>query len=174
MAYKISIFSFIFFFGALLTSFAQESDDWRLYKPGKTSERQDSVRHLRENLGTQPEPGEIKMIEDNRITQLNESKKEYPTKMDGYRVQIYFGDRNIAQEKRGTFVRNYPEVGAYLSYLAPNFRLRVGDFRSRLESEKFKKEIAREFPGSYIVKDKIELPPLEIAKTEASQTPAEN
>lgn len=84
--------------------------------------------------------------------------------MDGYRVQIYFGDRNTAQEKRGAFVRNNPDVGAYLSYLAPNFRLRVGDFRSRLESEKFKKEIARNFPGCYIVKDKIELPPLESAE----------
>ncbi|NEN21902.1 SPOR domain-containing protein [Cryomorpha ignava] len=174
MAKKFSIITFIFFFGVSLHSFAQENEDWRLYKPGKTTNRQDSLRTIRENLNIQPELGSIKMIEDSRITQLNERKKEYPTKMDGYRVQIYFGDRSAAQEKRGAFVRSNPELGAYLSYLAPNFRLRVGDFRSRLEAEKLKKEIARNFPGCYIVKDKIELPPLEVAKTEDSENPAEN
>lgn len=174
MANKISFFTFIIFLSVSLHSFAQESEDWRLYKPGKTVDRPDSLRSKRDNLTVQPELGNIKMIEDSRITQLNDRKKEYPTKMDGYRVQIYFGDRTIAQEKRGAFVRSNPEVGAYLSYLAPNFRLRVGDFRSRLEAEKLKKEIARNFPGCYIVKDKIELPPFDVAKTENSETPAEN
>jgi|SRR5690606_514398 len=174
MIRKFPIILFIFFFTLSLYSFGQENEDWRLYKPGETTVSQDSVRSSHENLGTQPTLGNIKFIEDSRITQLNERKKEYPTKLDGYRVQIYFGDRNTAQEKRGAFVRNNQEVGAYLSYLAPNFRLRVGDFRSRLEAEKFKKEIARNFPGCYIVKDKIELPPIEVTKTEELQTPAEN
>lgn len=174
MANKFSLFLLIFFFGMSLHSFAQESEDWRLYKPGKTVNRHDSLRSVRDNLNTQPELGSIKLIEDSRITQLNERKKEYPTKMDGYRVQIYFGDRTIAQEKRGAFVRSNPEVGAYLSYLAPNFRLRVGDFRTRLEAEKLKKEIARNFPGCYIVKDKIELPPLEVTKIEDSENPSGN
>lgn len=80
--------------------------------------------------------------------------------MDGYRVQIYFGNRNTAQDKRGQFIRQYPDQSAYISYLAPNFRLRVGDFRTRLDSENFKQQIGKSFPGCYIVKDKIELPPL--------------
>lgn len=108
------------------------------------------------------------MIESDGIKSLNELRKEYPAKPDGYRVQIYFGDRKNAQDKRGSFIRSYPSKGAYISYLAPNFRLRVGDFRTRLECEKFKQEIAKDYPGSYIVKDKIELPPLrEMAEEEA-------
>lgn len=174
MIQKLSILLFSSLFTVSLHSFGQENEDWRLYRPGKTVERQDSVRERPQNLGSQPTLGEITFIEDSRITHLNERKKEYPTKLDGYRVQIYFGDRNTAQEKRGAFVRSNPEMGAYLSYLAPNFRLRVGDFRSRLEAEKFKKAIAQSFPGCYIVKDKIELPPLEEAKANELETPAEN
>lgn len=138
---------------------AQEDDDWRIYRP-KNVETKDSVSRNLTFRTYQPTTGKIDVIADSRIKDLNERKKESPTKMDGYRVQIYFGNRNTAQEKRGEFIRKYSDQSAYISYLAPNFRLRVGDFRTRLESEKFKNEIARSYPGSYIVKDKIELPPL--------------
>ena len=162
----------IFFFPLFLTFLAlnlqlsaQEDADWRLYRP-KTAETGDTVTRTYTPSQYQPKTGKIDIIADSRIKNLNNRKKESPTKMDGYRVQIYFGNRNIAQEKRGDFIRRYPDKSAYISYLAPNFRLRVGDFRSRLESEKFKQEIARSYPGSYIVKDKIELPPLGDASQE--------
>lgn len=82
--------------------------------------------------------------------------------MDGYRVQLFFGDRSKAQNLRGEFIRQYPNTPAYISYLAPNFRVRVGDFRTRLASEKFRHKINSDFPRSYIVRDKIELPPLQV------------
>ena len=135
---------------------AQGNDDWRIYRPGvpasneRAAERPQPVR-----------PGDIKIIADSRIENLNRKKIENPTRLNGYRVQIFFGDRSKAQEMRGEFIRKYPDTKAYISYLAPNFRLRVGDFRTRLECEKFKHQIDAQFPGSYIVKDKIELPSLE-------------
>lgn len=150
---------FLTFLGLSIQLSAQEEDDWRLYRP-KTVETRDSLTRNYTPLHYQPKTGKIDIIADSRIKELNIRKKESPTKMDGYRVQIYFGNRNAAQEKRGEFIRNYSDKSAYISYLAPNFRLRVGDFRTRLESEKFKQEIAKSFPGCYIVKDKIELPPL--------------
>ena len=160
MLNKITFFLFIAFLISNLDLMSQENTDWRLYKP-TNSLVQDTLKPKPIAIySTQQPTGNIDIIQDERIAKLNAKKKESPTKMDGYRVQIYFGDRNSAQEKRGTFIRNNPEIGAYISYLAPNFRLRVGDFRSRLESEKFKNEISKSFPGSYIVKDKIELPPL--------------
>lgn len=150
---------FLTFFGLNLQLLAQEGDDWRLYRP-KTVETRDSITRNYTHAQYQPKTGIIDIIADSRIKELNNRKKDNPTKMDGYRVQIYFGNRNTAQEKRGEFIRKYSDKSAYISYLAPNFRLRVGDFRTRLESEKFKQEIGKSFPGCYIVKDKIELPPL--------------
>lgn|SRR5690554_6546882 len=150
---------FLTFLGLNLQLLAQEDADWRIYRP-KNVEKRDTLSKNHSLPNHQPTTGKIEIIADSRIKELNTLKKESPTKMDGYRVQVYFGNRNTAQEKRGEFIRKYPDQSAYISYLAPNFRLRVGDFRSRLESEKFKNEIARSYPGSYIVKDKIELPPL--------------
>lgn len=110
---------------------------------------------------TRPLPeGKIRVIADSRITLIDSLKKEYPTPMEGYRVQIFFGSRADAQKMRGEFLREYPDIPVYISYLAPNFRLRVGDFRTKMESERLKKEIQDDYPGCYIVKDEIQLPVL--------------
>lgn len=150
------IFGILFFTAQCLH--AQDGNDWRIYNPSTTKSVKDSSVTVRSYQSH--EPGEITIIADPRIKSLDLKKAENPTKLDGYRVQIFFGDRGKAQEMRGEFIRKYPNTKAYISYLAPNFRLRVGDFRTRIESEKFKNEVNRSFPGSYIVKDKIELPVL--------------
>lgn len=144
------------FLGLLFTSLstrAQEGEDWRLYRPKQDS----SSAHLieRSELKSQ-KPGKINLIQPAEIEKLDSLKKLYPTRPNGYRVQIFFGKRDKAREKKVEFITKYPEVGAYISYLAPNFRLRVGDFRTKIACEEFKREISKDFPASYIVKDKIE------------------
>lgn len=166
----ISVFFISWFLSQCL--FAQVDDDWRLYKPKTESNGQNMVITPHREFGNYTLSGQIDFIVDSRIKNLDELKIEHPSKQDGYRVQIYFGNRDTAREKRSEFLSNYPHHSAYISYLAPNFRLRVGDFRTRLESEKFKNEIARNYPGSYIVKDKIELPPLEAATMDLEASPS--
>lgn len=102
--------------------------------------------------------GTIEVFQDERISRLDSLKRLNPGKPSGYRVQIFFGDRNKALERKADFIETYPDIPAYISYLAPNFRLRVGDFRTRLEAEKLKDEL--QYTGCYIVRDKIELPSL--------------
>ncbi|HKK38826.1 MAG TPA: SPOR domain-containing protein [Cryomorphaceae bacterium] len=120
---------------------------------------------VRDSLMQENKKGKITVYEDERITELNQLKKEYPGHLDGYRVQIFFGKRSEALEQKARFSETHPELPAYISYLAPNFRLRVGDFRTKLEGEKLKKEIESDYPGCYLVKDKIELPALEKEET---------
>ncbi len=146
-------------------SFAQDGEDWRLYRSDKKSKK-DTVQDTLAFKRSVSRPGNIKIIQSSDIALLDSIKKENPTLPSGYRVQIYFGEREIARDKKAEFLKEYPETGAYISYLAPNFRLRVGDFRNRLECDGFKEEIQKMFPGSYIVQDKIELPPLRKSDTQ--------
>jgi len=118
-------------------------------------------RTTSDSFDHKPPTGKIRVIQDSRITKLDSLKKEYPGLQDGYRVQIFFGKRKDALEQKAAFAETYPDLAAYISYLAPNFRLRVGDFRTRLEGEKLKQRIESDYPGCYLVKDKIELPSLE-------------
>ena len=90
--------------------------------------------------------------------QINEAKRG---RTDGYRVQIHFGQEKAkALEVKSKFTSENNEAPAYFDYQQPYFKVRVGDFRTKLEAYKFLQEIQNDFPGSFIVHDLIELPPL--------------
>jgi hypothetical protein len=79
---------------------------------------------------------------------------------NGFRVQIYFGtDKAKAREVKSRFLAAHAnEVKAYEIYEVPNFKIRVGDFRTRLEAYRFQKKIKADFPASFIVECKIAEP----------------
>jgi len=90
---------------------------------------------------------------------INEAKKTIP----GFRVQIHVGgEREKAKEMKSKFLSQYANLQAYESYQSPNFRLRVGDFRTRIEAIKFQKKIVSVFPTAYVVADLINLPNLTV------------
>lgn len=78
----------------------------------------------------------------------------------GYRVQLFFGSREEANKIKSDYLKIYPEGQAYVEYQAPNFKVRVGNFRSQIEAEKYLYEIKEDFPSAYVVDEWIELPPL--------------
>lgn len=91
---------------------------------------------------------------------LKEVNREKQT-MPGYRIQIYFGSQRAkANELRARFAGRFPELNAAVSYHQPNFKVRAGDFRTRMEAQSKLEMIEKEFPGAFVVPDEIRLPPL--------------
>jgi septal ring-binding cell division protein DamX len=81
---------------------------------------------------------------------------------DGFRVQIYSSsNRKDAYSVQAKFQDKYPDVRTYLTYRDPNFKVHVGDYRSRLEAEKMVAELKPIFAGLFIVEEKINLPKLD-------------
>lgn len=106
--------------------------------------------------------GKVEYIQDSRIGDLMNKKSMINEKKDGkvkgYRVQIHFGsDREKAKEIKVKFMQKFSSSTAYEKYEQPNFKIRVGDFRTRTEAFKFLKEISPDFPSSFIVQDEVEL-----------------
>ena len=78
---------------------------------------------------------------------------------NGYRVQIFFGSsRQAAYDAQAKFNEEYPELRTYIIYNEPNFKVRAGDFRTRLEAEKLVKEISPMFTSLFIIPEKINPP----------------
>ena len=93
----------------------------------------------------------------NKLKEINSKKQTIP----GYRLQVYFGtQRSRANELRASFNSRFPEINATVSYNQPNFKVRAGDFRTRLEAQKYLAEVEKTFPGAFVVPDEIRLPPL--------------
>lgn len=104
--------------------------------------------------------GDVRVVESDRVRLMMADYAARKQTLRGYRVQIFLGDRGTAENTRRAFLVQHPEVPAYLSYLAPNFRVRVGDLRDRVSAEALRELLKPEFPGLYIVPDDIEPPAL--------------
>lgn len=78
---------------------------------------------------------------------------------DGYRIQVAaftgVNSRNIAESKSNEFRAAFPEIKAYISFQEPYFRIRVGNYFSKLEAYKALVEIRTVYPSAYIIPDKI-------------------
>ena len=83
---------------------------------------------------------------------------------NGYRIRIYFNSVQTAREESraalNRFQYSFPEIPAYLSYSSPNFRVTVGNFRTRVDAEKALVLIKEEFPSATIIRDKFKYPTL--------------
>lgn len=81
----------------------------------------------------------------------------------GYRVQVLFtsakNGRAIAQQRAKKIALKYPQYRAYMSYVAPRWRLRFGDFKTYEEARNLARLIKRSFPAMrsdvVVVTDKV-------------------
>ena len=108
--------------------------------------------------------GKVEFIQEYKIQELLNKHIEINSKaaIKGYRIKIHFGaDKNQAYEIKRKFSEKFPDVPAYAKYDQPNFNIRVGDYRTKLEAYKFLKEVQVEFPSAFLVQDDIEFPKLE-------------
>jgi hypothetical protein len=105
----------------------------------------------------------VEVVQDPKIEELLKKYIDANAKapIKGYRIKIHFGsDKNKAKEVKSNFVARFPNIPAYEKYDQPNFNIRVGDYRTKLEAYKALKEIQADFPSSFLVQDDIEMPQL--------------
>ncbi|MDN3550268.1 SPOR domain-containing protein [Mucilaginibacter aquaedulcis] len=77
----------------------------------------------------------------------------------GYRVQIFSGsNRKDAYSAQARLQDQYPELRTYIIYSEPNFKVRAGDFKTRLEAQKLMQELRPNFTSLFIIFEKINLP----------------
>jgi len=88
------------------------------------------------------------------LMQKNLERNKSANGIPAYCVQLYSGnDRRKAQSLKYKFMKKFPEISS-VTYerINPNWKVRVGKFRTKLEAEKLKSIISEEFPGCYISK----------------------
>lgn len=109
--------------------------------------------------------GFLRLQQDPRIDSLIMKQRQIyanDSTIDGFRVQIFMELGNDAvrhaDSVKAVFETYYPEVPIYLVFGQPYYRLRVGDFRTRLEAENQFQQLKNEFPNSFVTADRINLP----------------
>ena len=124
----------------------------------------DSGEVKKAELDYSAEDGTVTIKKDDRIGKLEKFVRSGEESLngvliDGYRIMIYFDqDKSKSEQQKAHFMNLYNEYRTYIDYLAPNYRVRVGNFRTKLEAVKLKQEILMVFPTAIVVKDKVQLP----------------
>ncbi len=74
----------------------------------------------------------------------------------GFRVQIYSGaNRTEAYAEQARFKRLYKDLDTYVSYEEPNYRVKVGDFRSRAEAQDLMQGLRKQFNNVFVFTEEI-------------------
>lgn len=81
-------------------------------------------------------------------------------KIEGFRIQLTAvsgtNSKNSIRQAEQQFARAYPDIPTHVTFAEPYFRLRVGDFRTRLEATEALERIHTDYPGAFIIKDEID------------------
>jgi len=100
------------------------------------------------------------------LIQIHREENHRKAGIDGYRVQIFQGTKDAAYQAKAKFISTHENIKVYVLFQSPDFKVRVGDFRTRSEAIKLKYFIKNEFPAVYIIEDVINLPDLGEDKTD--------
>lgn len=106
----------------------------------------------------------IEVVKDPRIDDLIKKQGE-PTppalnvQIQGYRLQLFFdSEKAKIDQMRVQFAKAYPKIETYVTYNAPNYFLRVGDFRTQLDADRLKAEVGPTYPTCFVIQEKVNLP----------------
>lgn len=102
-----------------------------------------------------------------RTEHIEKENEQAFLKMPGFRAQVFSGNnqrksKEEALQKEQMIKEMFPDVPTYVTYTAPFWKLRIGDFRSREEAYSLMRELKEAFPSfakeMYIVKDEVKIP----------------
>lgn len=119
--------------------------------------------------------GSLRIKQDSRIERLMKRQRDIyavNNTMSGFRVQIFMEIGNEAVDHaevvKSEFEEAFPELPIYLSYEQPYYRLRVGDFRNRVEAEKYLRILKPKYSLAFVTADVIN-PPAKIEPIELEE-----
>ncbi|MBA6156058.1 SPOR domain-containing protein [Tenacibaculum sp. S7007] len=96
--------------------------------------------------------GQSNYTENKDIISLIEKKREYNKRNGtGYRIQLYNGLEKRARSFRGRFHVEFPGVYTKLSYTAPEWKIQVGNYKTRLQADRALNKIREKFNGAIVV-----------------------
>lgn len=79
-----------------------------------------------------------------------EVKKEFAQVEKTFQIQIYNGNINEANNEQKNASAKY-KIPVTMTFETPNYKVRVGKFRSRIEAEKALIKIKIDYPAAFVI-----------------------
>lgn len=90
---------------------------------------------------------------ENKVVERKSTRR---VKVRGFRVQIFSGNsRNDAYAVQSRFLSANADIGSYISYDEPNYRVKVGDFRSRAEATNLMRVLKSQYKNVFVFTEDV-------------------
>ncbi len=105
--------------------------------------------------------------EINQTPQVRQALQNYVNSnaskaIQGYRIRVFYDNSpqaRVRSESIAAYLRaQYPETGVYRSFESPNYKVTIGDFRTREEALRIYNALKGTYPTAYIIKENINFP----------------
>jgi hypothetical protein len=93
--------------------------------------------------------------QDPKFEQLLNEKRKINASLtvnDCYKIQIYTGSSEIAKKALSEFRQEFTTMDATIVFNTPNYKVWVGNFRTRIEAEKTLAEINGRYKNMLLIK----------------------
>ncbi|WP_100610169.1 SPOR domain-containing protein [Confluentibacter lentus] len=101
--------------------------------------------------------GSVSVNQDKKIVTLLDLKKDMnknESDTDRYKIQIYSGNRTTAETYRSDFNSKFDKWNSTIQFETPNYKIWVGNFRTKIEADRALKEIKQKFSSAFVFKPK--------------------
>jgi hypothetical protein len=93
--------------------------------------------------------------QDPKFEQLLNEKRKINTSLtvnESYKIQIFNGNSENAKKTLNEFRQIFKEIDATIVFNTPNYKVWVGNFRSRIEAEKTLADIKGQYKNVLLIK----------------------
>ncbi|MCF6213040.1 MAG: SPOR domain-containing protein [Flavobacteriaceae bacterium] len=99
------------------------------------------------------EGNNLSIVKNQKIDSILIKKKSYnkdhPTV--GYRIQLYYGNETIAYNYKDKFEKIFPTQTANIEFATPDWKVMVGNYRTRISADSAIVAIKKQFLGAVVV-----------------------
>jgi len=112
------------------------------------------------NVNGQTKEGTVRIESSAHIDEMVAQKKDYNKTVEtfqGYKIQIYYGSEKECYEIKDEFSSLFPDISTSIIFSTPQWKLQVGNYRTRLEADHEMVNIKKEYPAAIVLATEIEI-----------------
>lgn len=108
----------------------------------------------------QTKEGTVRVESSAHIDEMVAQKKDYNKTLEtfqGYKIQIYYGSEKECYEIKDEFSSLFPDIPTSIIFSTPQWKLQIGNYRTRLEADHEMVNIKKEYPAAIVLATEIEI-----------------
>ena len=97
----------------------------------------------------------LTLNQDPKFEQLLNDKRKINTSLttnETYKIQIFSGKSEEAKKTLSDFKREYSDIDGTIIFNTPNYKVLVGNFKTRIEAERNLVEIKKKYKSVFLIK----------------------